>query len=177
MSTTHNNHPNHTVVDLSEWIELVDRLMVSHLDHIQDHLNITAEHAPDQSGRLTGFWLRDYAVAYVRQAVDDCLNCCMAWSHSQPDVALHHLCDTIMLFNVSVVLDPSWLRDSIWELLDPVNVGIMEITDDLTGPEPWNVWSTRFRYDYVFFEYGGDYRINYFMDHHKQGTLTHETGA
>lgn len=150
-----NNAGSSRIIDLREWTDITTSI----LDCCLRELFAVAELDP----RL---WSFEYAQQWVRLRLDDTINGRLMWAQNSA-AADAFLKDHF--FEVFPAEVRNERMDDLFVALDPMEIMIGELVDDILQENPWTICHTTYRYDYVFIEMGQDYRIQTFEEKVRTG--------
>jgi len=111
------------------------------------------------------YWSLDQSIAWARLAVEDHLNSTMKWAKSSNksyDYIREELLRHVHTNTSEQSLDN--LTEDFFIELDPAVIMINELVDQCVADNPWRIWHSHYRADFVVLEADEDYRVAWFME-------------
>lgn len=164
-------HPKSQLVNMNDWADAATAL-IRHFIHETLEAYVTD---PVTLQDIVNKWTMSDSVRWVQAYLDDEFNRQMKWAKETSAA------DDLMLIALTEILMPylgegmenkknqRHLLDAIVDATDPVVIIITEYVVDVVRPNPWWVWSIRYRYDVALVESDEDYRIHVFNEKVESG--------
>jgi hypothetical protein len=165
------HQPKSHILNMSDWADAVTAL-VRHFAYVTLEPYVTDSQTLHD---LTTQWTMKHSIQWTQAQLDDEFNRQLMWARStnaSDAVILEYLTALFKDHMGDVISDAAHqetLLHDVIELTDPVVVLISEVVSDLVSPNPWWVWSMRYRYDIVLIESDEDYRVKIFNDKIESG--------
>jgi hypothetical protein len=151
------------LMNMHDWADITTALVRQFIyETLEPHTT------PSDKDTVSQTWTMKQSIQWVQAQLDDEFNRQMAWASATTaadDVLMDFLSElfsTELGPEITTKKNQKKLLNNLIELTDPAVIVIGEAVADLVQPNPWMVWSIRYRYDIALIEPDDDYRIKIF---------------